>query len=118
MSTHVWPIWILSLIPAAIWLEPKLPILTAQDLISVLLYLWSVAIYSLLLRDLTEGQKRAVQIEEQLGQEKRRTSRLLRDLREEQEKVTQLEEQKETEKRGRREGQGTGGPMGFCRDEI
>ena len=89
----------MSLIPAAIWLEPKLPILTAHDLISVLLYLWSVAIYSLLLRDLTEGQKRAVQIEEQLGQEKRRMSRLLRDLREEQDKVTQLEEQKETEKK-------------------
>ena len=90
-------IWVLSLIPAAIWLEPKLTTLTAQDLISVLLYLWSVAIYSLLLRDLTEGQKRAVQIEEQLDKEKRQTSQLLRDLREEQEKVGQLEEQKETE---------------------
>ena len=72
MSTPVWPIWVLSLIPAAIWLEPKLPILTAQDLIAVFLYLWSVVIYSLLLRDLTEGQKKVVQLEEQLEKEKRR----------------------------------------------
>ena len=102
MSTPVWPIWVLSLIPAAIWLEPKLPILTAQDLISVFLYLWSVAIYSLLLRDLTEGQKKVVQLEEQLDKEKRQTALLLRDLTEEQEKVVQLEEQRETEKRRRK----------------
>ena len=102
MSNPVWPIWVLSLIPAAIWLEPKLPILTAQDLISVFLYLWSVAIYSLLLRDLTEGQKKVVQLEEQLDKEKRQTALLLRDLTEEQEKVVQLEEQRETEKRRRK----------------
>ena len=102
MSNPVWPIWVLSLIPAAIWLEPKLPILTAQDLISVFLYLWSVAIYSLLLRDLTEGQKKVVQLEEQLDKEKRQTALLLRDLTEEQEKVVQLEEQRETEKKRRK----------------
>ena len=72
MSTPVWLIWVASTIPAAIWLEPRWPVLTAQDLIAVFLYHWGIIVYSLLLRDLTEGQKKVVQLEGQLGKEKRK----------------------------------------------
>ena len=72
MSTPVWPIWLASIIPAAIWLEPRLPVLTAQDLITVFIYHWGICFFSLLLRDLTEAKRQVVQLEEELLKERRR----------------------------------------------
>ena len=72
MSTPVWPIWLASTIPAAIWLEPRLPVLTGQDLITVFLYHWGIIIFSLLLRDLTMAQQQVERLEQRLVQEKDR----------------------------------------------
>ena len=72
MSTPVWPICVASTIPAAIWLEPRLPALTAQDLIAVFLYHWGICFFSLLLRDLTEEQQQVEQLKESLVKEKER----------------------------------------------
>ena len=72
MSTPVWPIWLASTIPAAIWLEPRLPQLTAQDLIAVFIYHWGICFFSLLLRDLTEAQQQVEQLEQRLVKEKER----------------------------------------------
>ena len=72
MSTQVWPIWLASTIPASIWLEPRLPQLTAEDLIAVLIYHWGICVFSLLLRDLTEAQQQVQQLEQHLVKEKKR----------------------------------------------
>ena len=72
MSTPVWPIWLASTIPAAIWLKPRLPNLTVVDLVVVFLYHWSVIVVSLLLRERTEAQKQVQQLEQQLAEEKKK----------------------------------------------
>ena len=69
MSTPVWALWALSLIPTVVWLGPKLSALTAKDLASVLLFFWDVHCYLILLLE--------------LDKEKSRTSLLLRELSEE-----------------------------------
>jgi hypothetical protein len=63
MSTPVWLIWLASTIPAAIWLEPRLPNLMVVDLVVVILYHWSVIVFSLLLRERTETQIQMQQLE-------------------------------------------------------
>ena len=72
MSPAIWPIWLASTIPAAIWLEPKLPVLTAQDLITVFLYHWGIICFYLLLRDLTTVQQQVERLELRLVQEEER----------------------------------------------
>ena len=72
-------IWLASTIPAAIWLEPRLPNLTVVDLVVVFLYHWSVFVFSLLLRERTEAQMQVQQLEQQLTEEKKKKeSRKLR----------------------------------------
>ena len=72
MSTPVWPIWLASTIPAAIWLEPTLPNLTVVDLVVVFLYHCSVIVFSPLLRERTEAQIQVQQWEQQLAEEKKK----------------------------------------------
>ena len=72
MSTPVWPIWLASTIPVAIWLEPRLSNLTVVDLVVVFLYHWSVIVFSLLLRERTETQIQVEQLEQQLAEEKKK----------------------------------------------
>ena len=74
MSTLVWPIWLASTIPVAIWLEPRLSHLTAVNLVAVFLYLLGICVLSLLLRDLTEKQRQVQQLEQRLAKEKRKES--------------------------------------------
>ena len=68
----MWPIWLASTIPAAIWLEPRLPNLTVVDLVVILLYHWSVIVFSLLLRERTDAQMQVQQLEQQLAEEKKK----------------------------------------------
>ena len=72
MSTPVWPIWLASTIPAAIWLEPRLPHLMVVDLVVVFLYHWSVIVFSLLLRERTEAQIQVQQLEQELAEKKKK----------------------------------------------
>ena len=72
MSTPVWPIKLASIIPAVIWLEPRMSQLTAQDQTAVFLYHWGICVFSLLLRDLTEAQQQVQQLEQCLEKEKKR----------------------------------------------
>ena len=72
MSPAVWPIWLASTVPAAIWLKPRLPVLTLQDLITIFLYHWGIICFSLLLRDLTTLQQQVERLEQRLVQEEER----------------------------------------------
>ena len=76
MSTPVWPIWLASTIPAAIWLESRLSHLTAVDLVAIFLYHWGICVFSLLLSDLTEAQQQVQQLEQPLTIEKKKKESL------------------------------------------
>ena len=72
MSPAVWPIWLASTVLAAVWLKPRLPVLTLQDLITLFLYHWGIICFSLLLRDLTTVQQQVERLEQRLVQEEKR----------------------------------------------
>ena len=72
MSPAVWPILLASTVPTAIWLKPRLPVLTLQDLITIFLYHWRIICFSLLLRDLTTLQQQVERLEQRLVQEEER----------------------------------------------
>ena len=75
MSPAVWPICLASRVLAAVWLKPRLPVLTLQDLITLFLYHWGIICFSLLLRDLTTVQQqmeRLERLEQHLVQEEER----------------------------------------------
>ena len=72
MSPAVWPIWLASTVLAAVWLKPRLPVLTLQDLITLFLYHWGIICFSLLLRDLTTVQQQVERLEQHLVQEEER----------------------------------------------
>ena len=61
---QVWPVWLASTVPAAVWLQPRLRILTLQDLLTLFCYHWVVICLTLILRDLSRLQQEA----ESLGQ--------------------------------------------------
>ena len=61
---QVWPVWLASTVPAAVWLQPRLRILTLQDLLTLFCYHWVVICLTLILRNLSRLQQEA----ESLGQ--------------------------------------------------
>ena len=61
---QVWPVWVASTVPAAVWLQPRLRVLTLQDLLTLFCYHWVVICLTLILRDLSRLQQEA----ESLGQ--------------------------------------------------
>ena len=61
---QVWPVWVASTVPAAVWLQPRLRILTLQDLLTLFCYHWVVICLTLILRNLSRLQQEA----ESLGQ--------------------------------------------------
>ena len=72
MSPAVWPIWLASTVLAAVWLKPRLPVLTLQDLITLMLYHWGIICFFLLLRDLTAVKQQVEWLEQRLVQEEER----------------------------------------------
>ena len=69
MYQVVWPVWIASTIPAAVWLHPKVPTLTLQDLLTVLFYHWVVICITLILRNLGRLQEEAESVGSRLNEE-------------------------------------------------
>ena len=65
----VWPIWLASTVPAAAWLQPRLPVLTLQDVLTLFFYQWVVICLTLILRDLTTLQQEAKSLGQRLAQE-------------------------------------------------
>ena len=61
---QVWPVWIASTVPAAVWLHPRLRALTLQVLLTVFFFHWVVITLTLILRNVSRLQ----QEEESLGQ--------------------------------------------------
>ena len=72
MSPVVWPVWLASTVPAAVWLQPRLPVLTLQDVLTLFFYQWGVICLSLILRDLTTLRQKAKSLELRLAQELKR----------------------------------------------
>ena len=69
---RVWPLWIGSTIPAAVWLHPRLKVITIQDLITVFFFHWVVIILTLILRNLHRLHKKADSLEQCWAQECKR----------------------------------------------
>ena len=65
----VWPVWLASTVPGAIWLQPRLPVLTLQDVLTLFFYQWVVICLTLILRDLSTLQQEAKGQGQRLAQE-------------------------------------------------
>ena len=65
----VWPVWLASTVPAAVWLQPRLPVLTLQDVMTLFFYQWVVICLTLILRDLSTLQQEAKGLGQRLAQE-------------------------------------------------
>ena len=65
----VWPVWVASTVPAAVWLQPRLPVLTLQDVLTLFFYQWVVICLTLILRDLSTLQQEAKGLGQRLAQE-------------------------------------------------
>ena len=65
----VWPVWVASTVPAAAWLQPRLPVLTLQDVLTLFFYHWVVICLTLILRDLSTLQQEAKGLGQRLAQE-------------------------------------------------
>ena len=65
----VWPVWLASTVPGAIWLQPRLPVLTLQDVLTLFFYQWVVICLTLILRDLSTLQQEAKGLGRHLAQE-------------------------------------------------
>ena len=66
---QVWPVWIASTIPAAVWLHPRVKILTLQDLLTLFCYHWVVICLTLILRNLSRLQQEAESLGQRLDKE-------------------------------------------------
>ena len=64
----VWPVWVASTVPAAVWLQPRLPGLTLQDVLTLFFYQWVVICLTLILRDLSTLQQEAKGLGQRLAQ--------------------------------------------------
>ena len=65
----VWPVWLASTVPAAVWLQPRLPVLTLQDVLTLFFYQWVVICLTLILRDLSTLPQEAKGLGQPLAQE-------------------------------------------------
>ena len=65
----VWPVWVASTVPAAVWLQPRLPVLTLQDVLTLFFYHWVVICLTLILRDLSTLRQEAKGLGQRLAQE-------------------------------------------------
>ena len=65
----VWPVWVASTVPAAVWLQPRLPVLTLQDVLTLFFYQWVVICLTLILRDLSTLQQEAKGLGQRLSKE-------------------------------------------------
>ena len=65
----VWPVWVASTVPAAVWLQPRLPVLTLQDVLTLFFYQWVEISLTLILRDLSTLQQEAKGLGQRLAQE-------------------------------------------------
>ena len=65
----VWPVWLVSTVPGAIWLQPRLPVLTLQDVLTLFFYQWVVICLTLILRDLSTLRQEAKGLGQRLAQE-------------------------------------------------
>ena len=66
---QVWPMWLASTVPAAVWLQPRLRVLTLQDLLTLFCYHWVVICLTLILRDLSRLQQEAKSLGQRWAQE-------------------------------------------------
>ena len=66
---QVWPVWLASTVPAAVWLQPRLPVLTLQDVLTLFFYHWVVICLTLILRDLSRLQQEAKSLGQRWAQE-------------------------------------------------
>ena len=66
---QVWPVWLASTVPAAVWLQPRLKILTLQDLLALFCYHWVVICLTLILRNLSRLQQEAESLGQRLDKE-------------------------------------------------
>ena len=65
----VWQVWLASTVPAAVWLQPRLPVLTLQDVLTLFFYQWVVICLNLILRDLSTLQQEAKGLGQRLSKE-------------------------------------------------
>ena len=65
----VWPVWVASTVPAAVWLQSRLPGLTLQDVLTLFFYQWVVICLTLILRDLSTLRQEAKGLGQRLAQE-------------------------------------------------
>ena len=66
---QVWPVWVASTVPAGVWLQPRLRILTLQDFLTLFCYHWVVICLTLILRDLSRLTQEAEGLGQCLAQE-------------------------------------------------
>ena len=66
---QVWPVWVASTVPAAVWLQPRLRVLTLQDMLTLFCYHWVVICLTLILRNLSRLQQEAESLGQRLAQE-------------------------------------------------
>ena len=78
---RVWPVWIGSTIPAAVWLHPRLNTVTVQDLLTVFFFHWVVITLTLILRDLHRLQQGTESLEQRWAQEIKKRESKRRDRR-------------------------------------
>ena len=78
---RVWPVWIGSTIPAAVWLHPRLSAITIHDLLTVFFFHWVVITLTLMLRDLHRLQQGTESLEQCWAQEIERRENERRDRR-------------------------------------
>ena len=65
----VWPPWVASTVPAAVWLQPRLPVLTLQDVLTLFFHHWVVICLTLILRDLSTLRQEGKDLGQRLTQE-------------------------------------------------
>ena len=66
---QVWPVLVASTVPAAVWLQPRLRVLTLQDLLTLFCYHWVVICLTLILRNLSRLQQEAESLGQRWAQE-------------------------------------------------
>ena len=72
MHQALWPVWIASTIPAAVWLQPKGDTVTLQDLLTILFYHWVIICITLILRNQSRLEEEAESAESRLNEKIKR----------------------------------------------